>query len=353
MLSIPLYTWPYAGERGDVSWRGHQRPQNRSVRHGLQVLRAGTFLAPEKIRTGSSSPSKGGYMKLSIPCLATVALSLSLPLAAQEPRAEIPVIGETIDVRVVNVEAVVTSASGERARGLTAADFRLLVDGREVPVEYFAEVAEGTSVAVKADPDGGPEAPVAAGEAVGRSYLVYVDDSFSLANRRNDVLAKLERDLAMLGPADRMALLAFDGTRINVLCNWTGNAATLKGALERARQRPAGGGTMLAHQRALAVDEDWVLTSADSIGTGDSDRAGGIKLNEVGEILAALSKRISPEARTQLGKTAAATAAALRGFEAPPGRKVMLLLSGGWSLSVAPQLYGPMVEAANRLGYTV
>jgi hypothetical protein len=30
-----------------------------------------------------------------------------------------------------------------------------------------------------------------------------------------------------------------------------------------------------------------------------------------------------------------------------------MLLSGAWSLSVAPRLYGPMVEAANRLGYTV
>jgi hypothetical protein len=71
------------------------------------------------------------------------------------------------------------------------------------------------------------------------------------------------------------------------------------------------------------------------------------------EIHNALSMRISPEARTQLGRTAAAAAAALRGFEAPPGRKVLLLLSGAWSLSVAPQLYGPFVEAANRLGYTV
>ncbi|MFY9825785.1 MAG: hypothetical protein WAM82_30705, partial [Thermoanaerobaculia bacterium] len=39
--------------------------------------------------------------------------------------------GESIDVRVVNVEAVVTNRKGGRVPGLTAADFRLLVDGRE------------------------------------------------------------------------------------------------------------------------------------------------------------------------------------------------------------------------------
>lgn len=38
-----------------------------------------------------------------------------------------------------------------------AGDFRLLVDGREVPVEYFTEIQEGTSVAPK--PVDAPTAP--------------------------------------------------------------------------------------------------------------------------------------------------------------------------------------------------
>ncbi|MES1211685.1 MAG: hypothetical protein ABUL63_05070, partial [Acidobacteriota bacterium] len=180
-----------------------------------------------------------------------------------------------------------------------------------------------------------------------------MDDSFSLSSRRNDLLQKLERDLALLREGDQMAILAFDGAHIDVLCGWTGEAGKLREAFGRARQRPAKGGQMLAHQRALEADEDWIYTSSESIGSGDSNRVGGPKVNEVEEILGALGKRISPEARTQLGKTAAAAAAALRGFEAPPGRKVLLLLSGAWSLSVAPQLYGPLVDAANRLGYTV
>ena len=286
-------------------------------------------------------------MEISVQWAFAAVLSFALPLTGQEPPAEVPVVGETIDVRVVNVEAVVTSAAGERVRGLSVADFRLLVDGVEVPVEYFTEVEEGASVATA------PGAPVSAGEAVGRSYLVYVDDSFSLANRRNEVLEKLERDLTLLRSSDRMTVLAFDGSRIDVLCNWTGEAGKVREALARARQRPAKGGALLAYQRALGADMEWIAVSAESLDSGDSDRVGGPKPTETAEILGALSSRISPEARTQLGKTAAATAAALRGFEAPPGRKVMLLLSGAWSLSVAPRLYGPLVESANRLGYTV
>jgi hypothetical protein len=74
---------------------------------------------------------------------------------------------------------------------------------------------------------------------------------------------------------------------------------------------------------------------------------------EIRQMVATLGQRVNPEARTQLGRTSQAMAGALRGFEAPPGRKVMLLLSGGWSLTVAPQLFGPLVESANRLGYTL
>lgn len=292
-------------------------------------------------------------MTLAVPFAMLAVLGLGLPSTAQDPPAEVPVIGETIDVRVVNVEAVVTAKSGERVRGLTAGDFKLLVDGQEVPVEYFAEVEEGTSMTAAGAGSAAPLAPATAGEEVGRNYLIYVDDSFSLAGQRNAVLEKLERDLALLGPADRMAILAFDGTRLDVLCRWTGDARTLEDALALARQRPAQGGKMLAHQRALQADVDWVFDIAGSIATGDSDSAGQIQVSEMGEILGALSKRISPEARTQLGKTAPPAAAALRGFETPPGRKVLLLLSGGWSLSVAPRLYGPLVEAANEYGYTV
>jgi hypothetical protein len=32
---------------------------------------------------------------------------------------------------------------------------------------------------------------------------------------------------------------------------------------------------------------------------------------------------------------------------------VLVLLTGGWSTRVAPQLFGPLVESANRLGYTL
>jgi len=175
----------------------------------------------------------------------------------------------------VDVEAVVTDREGNRVRGLSAGDFRLLVDGVEVPVERFAEVGEG---------------------AVGRSYLVFVDDSQSIAVQRDLVLWEIERDLNRLGPEDRMAVVAFDGERLHMLAAWTGDREALAAALAEARKRPA--------RESLARSSMWV---------GD------------------------------------AAAAALRSVSPSPGRKAMLVLSGGWPAGPSLQL----VRDANRLGYTL
>src|SRR5215207_9567279 len=119
-------------------------------------------------------------------------LALALALTAETKPPEIPIIGETIDVRLINVEVVATSGR-EVVRGLTAADFRLLIDGKEVPIEFFTEVAEGTSKTSAAPSAAGPAAPVAPAEAVPRSYLVFVDESFSQVESKRPGIAMRAR----------------------------------------------------------------------------------------------------------------------------------------------------------------
>jgi VWFA-related protein len=271
----------------------------------------------------------------------TVLVAGASPVAAQqEPGPQ--VFGEVIDVRVVNVETVVMDEKGNVARGLKPEDFRLLVDGKEVPVEYFSEIIEGAAAATG---DGeAVSAQVGKGEEVGRRYLVLIDDSFSVPSTRNELLIRLERDLSQMKSGDEMAVLAFDGGEIDVLCPWTVDRATLATAFSGARKRPAHGHQFLAQHRSKEGDNETALEGAFNA---------GLEANEVAELLATLNNRVSPEVRGRLGKTAQAAAAALRGFEAPPGRKVLMFLTAGWAMSEAPQLYGPMIEAANRQGYTV
>jgi VWFA-related protein len=279
---------------------------------------------------------------LRVSCLALALAAPALASVDQKPSSSF---GESIDVRVVNVEAVVTDRRGHRVQGLKAADFRLLVDGREVPIDYFTEVVEGEMATPPAEP--GSPAPAAAsapGGKVGTSYLVFIDDSFSIAAQRDIVLRRFLGDLQRLHAGDRMAVVAFDGRKIDLLSDWTEDREALRRTLETAQRRPAAGIARLAERRTEGVAGDLI--------------------KDVGAAFA-----LYPEVES----AAAATAAAMRGVSVPPGRKVFLLLSGGWpffssehlladSLRELPssyttpqpeELFKPVTDTANLLGYTI
>ncbi len=154
---------------------------------------------------------------------------------------------DVIDVRVVNVEVVVTDRKGNRIRGLEAKDFELLVDGEAVPVSYFTEVDEGYSRGSFEDGVGGVPSLVM-DEPVGTSYLIFIDDLHAVRQHRNRVLRRLEQDLVLLHPADRLAVVSFDGRDVSRLTDWTdsrheirpGSSATAQGTWPR-EATPLGG----------------------------------------------------------------------------------------------------------------
>jgi VWFA-related protein len=277
-------------------------------------------------------------------------------LGAVQPRpAPLPEIGASIDVRVVNVEVVATDRKGNRVEGLKAADFRLLVDGREVPIDYFTEVRGGEAVAGPAAepapaaeaPAAAPASPVPAGP-VAMSYLVFIDESFAVAAPRDYLLIRLENDLQRIGPEDRMAIIAFNGHKLDLLSDWTSDREVLRRTLRDARKRPSEGLKRLVQGRQDQGDQTLGL-----------------------EGWSTEPSNLFAEARN----AAEAAATAMRGIPAPPeGRKALLLLTSGWgelsaySPDVAPfggllpgasgleassDLFEPITGTANLLGYTI
>ncbi len=258
----------------------------------------------------------------------------AVAMGAQEPAPSLPAaeFGASIDVRTVNVEVVVTDRKGERIQGLKASDFRLTVDGRPVPLDDFAEVQDGlasspatdsaqpTDTGAPAASTAAPASPAAAAAPaqVGTNYLVFVDESFAVASDRNLMLQLLARDLPV-GSADRMAIVAFNGHKLERLKDWTGDRDALRQTLREIQNRTSHGIERLV-QRARAAEDD---PSED-----------GEWQDLFGETQSA----------------AQAAAAAMRGVSLPAGRKVLLLISGGWaSLPERPLLAFPKTpEERNR-----
>ena len=295
-----------------------------------------------------------------------MACVLSIPAWAQE---EPSIFGEEIDVRVINVEVVVTDGKGNRVTDLKPGDFRLKVDGKAVPIEYFTEIQEGQAVAAPA-----PETPetVAAGPAVepgapvGTHYLVFVDDYFLIASRRNDVLRSLQKDLAGLGPGDRMSILAWDGGRLSRLADWTGSREELAKAFDQAMARPTRG------QDRVVEHEQLLRNVAFTTGSNDvGDILGKSSGPGQGSMMSLEELAYGVGLARQIGGAVSAVVSAMRSSAAPSGRKVLLLLGGGWPFSIqsyirngksvvlshelpsGEELFGPLARTANLLGYTI
>ncbi len=239
------------------------------------------------------------YARTRLLMASLVAVTLVVPASGQEAT---DVFSEVIDVRVVNLETVVTDASGERVRGLTREDFRLIVDGREVPIDYFSEVRDGVVLPegleveeVEGDPPSGEQLL----EARHTNFLVFVDDVFSIGAQRNLVLKKLGEQLGLIGPSDRVAVMSFDGSDIERLSGWTSSRSEIADAFVSASERKAKG----AFRRA----------ERGFVGRSYSQQESYIRL-------------ISE----QLENLTVAASIAMRSAAPATGRKVLILLSGGW-----------------------
>ncbi|MFL6194538.1 MAG: VWA domain-containing protein [Thermoanaerobaculia bacterium] len=300
-----------------------------------------------------------------VPLLALLLIAGTAGRAQNAP--EPSVFGESVDVRVVNVEVVVTDSDGKRVPGLKPDDFRLRVDGKDVPVEYFSEIQDGRSVAApapEAKAEGKAEAAVQAlaEGPVGTYYLVFIDDYFSIAPNRDDVLKGLKGEAARLGPQDHMAIVAYDGGRLALLSNWSNSAAELGKAFDAAMARPARGFDRATERRAFFNDEGFASQAVGDNAPLDLNAA-RVTLNERQRAFADTMVR-------QVQGVVQASVSAMRGFAAPRGRKVMLLLSGGWPFSTLGFLTGgnfmptreipegdkvllPLASTANLLGYTI
>jgi VWFA-related protein len=303
--------------------------------------------------------------------LALAALLAASPVLSQTPQtqpeqAPPSVFGEQIEVRVVNVEVVVTDRQGNRVADLKPTDFRLKVDGKVVPIEYFNEVRGGQAIALA---EGGAESAsavkglpsLAPGTPVGTSYLVFVDNFFSVGPRRDEVLRSLKDQLSRLGPEDRMAIVAYNGGGAQMLSSWTNSQRQLGQAIEQAISERAQGVTRLAELRSFESSRR--LPGATFEPTPRQSFAQRLDIEEL---------EFADRLAAQTERAVLAAASTLRGFASPPGRKVMILLSGGWPFSPVDyvvnnanrpildrdiprgdEIFRPLVDTANRLGYTI
>ena len=305
-----------------------------------------------------------------------VFLATGVPVGAQAPDAPqpVPAFEESIDVQAVNLEAVVTDSRGRRVTGLTVEDFKLLVDGVETPITLFSPVEEERQSipGEVASGEGVRPAPEASWQS--RNILVFLDESTMLKMRRDLVLRSLIKQIENLSPGDQMAVVAFSGSGLEVLCDWTADRERLVSVLTAVRTRPSDGIHLEVMRREEMNDANF-MDVASSLGVYDrnprgnpfTDPSGGTpdgdddpisELDVEEEIFSTARWQRHPKFRpaqlfnplSRYLEVGEAAAGAMRGLPAPAGRKMLMLLTEGFQDPVFAQ---PVIQEAQRLGYSL
>ncbi len=245
---------------------------------------------------------------LFVPLLLSASLIFAAPATPANDSAPAAAsdFSSSVTVRAGEVDAVVTNKDGNPVSGLTVSDFKVLLDGSPVKVDLFEEVgpASAASITGAGSPQSGTSGASAAVKRVPRNFLIFIDDAFLTEAYRNPLLRRLSSELSALGPQDRVAVVAYNNDKLETLTGWTGSAAAVRAALAKAEATPPQGVT-------------WITFMAQFDSVQQPTRIGADR-TQYGRFVTAIKHSVL------------ASASAMRRFDPGNGKKVLVLVTGGW-----------------------
>ncbi len=262
---------------------------------------------------------------------------------------------ESVNVRVMDIDVVVTDAAGKPVPGLGRDAFQIRVDRRPVEVDYFAAVHDGIvsrddletiSPDLVLNPGAGEKPP-----SVPRHFLIWIDEASLSPARRRGALGAIRDFVGRLGPSDEAAIVAERG-RPETLAGWTSRPDVLLAALAAIPTGSVGGLRRIERERQA-------LREIELVGPGERETRARLYEEEVYEetkkTLEDLSGSLSLLA-DKAGKKVMIVVS--EGFELQPGAAVLAFAARreapplSFRRDVTPQLR-QFIDRANALETTV
>lgn len=193
-----------------------------------------------------------------------ITLLLSVAASAQAPYVE------TVEVRVTNIDVIVTDRAGKPVTGLSKSDFEVLEDGKPQPITNLYEVRGSAAASGETRPAAEPP------QELRRRRFVFFLDSFSLGLERNGVINSLRNFIDQQMQAGDEATLVSWNRRMEIIVPFTGEKTALLSGLDVLSKRTAAGATLQAdklrvYQRAMDVYRDNTMIQA---------RGGGARMEQ-------------------------------------------------------------------------
>lgn len=235
-------------------------------------------------------------------------LGVALCLAACSAFGQLPPLTEQVDVHVVNVDVSVTDGKGNPVTGLTQSDFEIVEDGHAQKITNFGTVRTALAGEAAALP-----APARNISDARRKILLIVDNNYLPVPERNHALDTIEKyfDSSFTG---EWAIAAI-GRNAEVLQPFTSEKRLVSDAIAKVR-------TMPSETKQHAIDRS--VLSEKFIRTGDETVSDDFK-----EKVAFSGREQTFRALMAMQNTARAVVDTARGYAAEPGKKFIILVTGG------------------------
>lgn len=261
--------------------------------------------------------------------LATVAFAADTP--KQKPAAEVPKLVESVDVRVINVDVVVTDKRGNRIHGLTKDDFEILENGKPKAISNFYEV-EAAPKAVA----GTAAAPtsLAAIEQIPdnqkRRIIFYVDNLSLMPFNRNRVFKEMkEFAKRVMRPGDEAMIATFNRS-MKIRAAFTRDPIQIQQTLDA-----------LAGESALGV-------------SAKSERRDATNsINDAQDYDAALStaRNFAQSAEHDLRQSVTSLEGLMTTLAGVEGKKIVVLTTEGFEMQPGRDLFMLVDEVARQKGW--
>jgi len=181
---------------------------------------------------------------------AVLCILLSIPSVASAQSKLV----ETIEVRVTNVDVVVTDKKGNPIVGLTRDDFEIYENGKLQPITNFYEVRPESVNTVAGMPPADETAVLAPAEVRQRKIIFFIDNQSLHPLRRNEVFASIDKFFDKLFQPGDQAMVVTWNRGLRMVAPFTDDAARLRGALKKI-SLTSGGGPQLQSDRERLKNE--------------------------------------------------------------------------------------------------
>ena len=264
------------------------------------------------------------------------AVALALPLFAQrsQPEPESPRIVENIDVRVIDVDVIVTDRRGNFVPGLTQDDFEIYENGVKKQISNFYEVegnrakniiADETGARIEQRPDDEPA------EEIKRRIIFYVDNLTLNPFNRNRVFQQMKTFVKeVMRPGDE-AMIATYNRSMKVRVPFTRDASQIESILD-SLARESGLGVNVSSERKTAESRIRDSNSYDEALLTARTYASSIE-HDLRQSVASINALMSTLAGVEGKKILVLTS---EGFPMQPGREMFYFIDEiarekGWS----------------------